>query len=70
MLPWSVDEIHWEHLHSQTPLDPTDHYLKPLTVPDQEAWVIQLIGHLFEIQIGVLRRASIVKLRSGLLTNV
>lgn len=61
MLPWSADEINWEHLHSQTPLDPIDHYLKSLTVPDQEAWVIQLIGHLFEIQIGVLRRTSTVK---------
>lgn len=61
MLPWSVDEIHWEHLHSQPPLDPIYHYLKPLTVPDQKAWVIKLIGHLFEIQIGVLRRTSTVK---------
>lgn len=58
MLPWSVNEIHREHFHSQTPLDPIDNYLKPLTVPDQEAWVIQLIGHLFKIQIWVLRGIS------------
>lgn len=40
MLPWSVDEIHWENLHPQTPLDPIHHNLKPLTIPDQEARVV------------------------------
>lgn len=55
MLPRPVDEVYREHLHAQAPLDPVHHHLQSLTVPDHEARVIKLVGHLFEVQIGVLK---------------
>lgn len=60
MLPWSVDEVHREDLHTQTSLNTIHYNLQPFTVPDHEACMVQLVGDLFEIQIGVLteNRAS------------
>lgn len=55
MLPGPVDEIDREHLHTQAPLDPIHHHLQSLAVPDYEARVIELVGHLFEVEIGVLK---------------
>lgn len=55
MLPGSVDEIYGEDLHAKAPLDPVHHNLQTLAVPDQEPGVVQLIGHLFEVQIRVLK---------------
>lgn len=55
MLPGPVDEIDREHLHTQAPLDPIHHHLQSLAVPDYEARVIELVGHLFKVQIGVLK---------------
>lgn len=60
MLPWSVDEVHGEDLHSEASLNTIHYNLQPFTVPDHEACMVQLISDLFEIQIGVLteNRAS------------
>ena len=54
MLPGSVDEVHGEDFHTQASLDAVHHHLEALTVPDHEAWMVQLIRHLLEVQIGVL----------------
>lgn len=56
MLPRPVDEIHREDLHAKASLNPIDHNLQALTVPDHKSWVVQLIRHLFEVQIRILNR--------------
>lgn len=58
MLPWSVDEVYREDLHTQTSLNTIYYNLQPFTVPDHEACMVQLIRDLFEIQIGVLKKQS------------
>lgn len=54
MLPGPVDQINWEDLHTQSPLDAIDHDVKAFAVPDDEAGVIQFVRHLFEVQVGIL----------------
>lgn len=56
MLPRPIDEIYREDLHAKAPLNPVDHNLQALTVPDHKPWVVQLIRHLFEVQIRILNR--------------
>ena len=58
MLPWSIDEIYREDLHAKAPLNPIYHNLQSLAVPDHKPWVVQLICHLFEVQIRVLKGKS------------
>lgn len=58
MFPWSIDEINREDLHAQPPLNAIHHYLQAFTVPDDKAWVVQLICNLFEVQVGILENSQ------------
>lgn len=49
VFPWPINEINWEDLHAQTPLNAIHHYMQAFTIPDYEAWVVQLVCHLFEV---------------------
>lgn len=55
MFPGPIDEINREDFHAQPPLNTINHYMQAFTVPDNKAWVVQFVCHLFEVQVGILR---------------
>lgn len=54
VFPWSIDEIDGKHLHAQPPLNAVHDYMQAFAVPDYKACVVQFVGHLFEVQVGIL----------------
>ena len=54
VFPWSIDQINRKRLHAQPPLNAVHHDMQAFTVPDYKSCMIQLVGHLFEVKVGIL----------------
>lgn len=58
VFPGPINKIDWEDLHAQPPLNAVHHDMQAFAVPDYEARVVQFVGHLFEVQVGILGQTS------------
>lgn len=54
VFPWSIYEIDREDFHAQAPLNAIHNYMQTFTVSDHKSWMIQLVCHLFKVQVGIL----------------